>query len=90
MYANCEPEKAVVSEPPRESMASVIKQTQDALKELLLMIGDVSMQLFADRTTTTDPPQKPETKCLFEDAQIVRNQAIAAVQLFNDLRNKLL
>ena len=81
-------ERAVCSGPPRQTVASHIQETVGILKELLMAMGDTSLVLFAENPIG-DPGKAPETKCLLDDAEIIHNQAKAALDIFMTMRKKL-
>ena len=58
------------------------------LAELLVMMGDTSMQLFAD--SPVEQAESIEGKCFADDVRIVYNQATMALSMMNEMRRKMI
>lgn len=74
--------------PKENSFKDTIQETKNILAELLTMMGDTSMQLFAD-----SPVAKTATlegKCFADDVRIIHDQAKMAIAIMNDMRRKML
>lgn len=71
-----------------ESFKETMQETKNILAELLVIMGDASMQLFAD--SPVEKTSALEGKCFADDVRIINNQAKAAIAVMNDMRRKML
>jgi len=71
-----------------ESFKATLQETKNMLAELLVMMGDTSMQLFADMPV--ERTDALEGKCFADDVRIVHNQAQMALSIMADMRNRMI
>lgn len=85
---NCVTEMESQRIPKQESFKDTMQETKNMLAELLVMMGDTSMQLFAD--SPVERTDSLEGKCFADDVRIVHNQAHMALSIMNDMRRKMI
>lgn len=83
---NCLTEKPNVSK--EVSCRDSIQETKKLLAELLVMMGDTSMQLFED--SPVEKTDALEGRCFADDVRTVNRQVVMALSLMNDIRRKML
>lgn len=86
--SNCVTEAPRQCVPKEDSFKTTLQETKNILAELLVMMGDTSVQLFAD--SPVERTEAIEGKCFADDVRIVHNQAKMALSIMNDMRRKMI
>lgn len=86
--SNCVAEPPHQCVPKEDSFKTTLQETKNILAELLVMMGDTSMQLFGDQPI--ERTEALEGKCFADDVRTVRNQAKMALSTMNDMRRKMI
>jgi hypothetical protein len=86
--SNCVPENPRPCVPKEDSFKGTLQETKNVLAELLVMMGDTCMQLFAD--SPVERTEALEGKCFADDVRTVQNQAKMALSIMNDMRRRMI
>ena len=85
---NCSTEMQRPCMPKEESFKGTLQETKNMLAELLVMMSDTSMQLFAD--SPVDQTEALDGRCFADDVRIVHNQANMALSIMRDMCRKMI
>lgn len=85
---NCATETQHSCAPRESSFKDTMQEIKNMLSELLVMMGDTCVQLFAD--SPVERTEALEGKCFADDVRIVQNQAKMALSIMNDMRRKMI
>ena len=85
---NCGTEPPRSCAPRESSFKDTMQEIKNMLSELLVMMGDTCVQLFAD--SPVERTEALEGKCFADDVRIVQNQAKMALSIMNDMRRKMI
>lgn len=90
MYENAGCDKNMSQEcaPKPDSIKDIVQNTKGILAELLSVMGDTNMQLFAD--SPVEKVGSLEGKCFADDARIVHNQAQIALAMMYDMKRNMI
>ena len=86
--AGCDKNMPRECAPKPDSIKDIVQNTKGILAELLAMMGDTNMQLFAD--SPVEKTGSLEGKCFADDVRIVHNQAQMALAMMHDMRMNMI